>query len=175
MPSADSLREKTVEELRALAREREVTGASEMRKEELVSALLSESALETQAGFAGWIRDRSLGVFFVTLFLLTWIAQLFVEWQTFVDEQREHDSTAVFWSADFWETFWQSTLENWQSEFLQLAAFTIAAAYFVMKGSSESPDSDERVEAKLDALLEKLDLDPKEIESELPAKYRKTR
>ena len=66
-------------------------------------------------------------------------------------------------------------LENWQSEFLQLAAFTIAAAYLVMKGSSESPDSDERAEAKLDAILEKLDLDPADIENQLPAKYRKTR
>lgn len=89
------------------------------------------------------------------------------------DEQREHGSPALFWSADFWEEFWQSTLENWQSEFLQLAAFTIAATYLVMKGSSESPDSDEGTEAKLDAILKKLDLDPGEIESELPAMYRR--
>jgi hypothetical protein len=122
-----------------------------------------------------WVRDRSLGVLFVTLFLVSWAAQLFFEWQVFVDEQREHDQGAVFWSADFWETFGQSTLENWQSEFLQLAAFTIGAAYFVFKGSSESPDGDERVEAKLDALLEKQGLDPKDVERSLPEKYRKTR
>ena len=41
-----------------------------------------------------------------------------------------------------------------KSEFLQLAAFTIATAYLVYAGSSESPDSEERIEAKLDALLE---------------------
>ena len=73
-----------------------------------------------------WIRDRSLGLFFVSMFLASWIAQLVFEWQVFVDEQRETDEKALFWSADFWETFGQSTLENWQSEFLQLAAFTIA-------------------------------------------------
>lgn len=44
-----------------------------------------------------------------------------------------------------------------------------------MKGSSESPDSDERVEAKLDALLEKQGLDPVEIEKQLPPKYQRTR
>jgi hypothetical protein len=63
--------------------------------------------------------------------------------------------------------------ENRQSEFLQVAAFAIAAADLVFKGSSESPDSDERVEAKLDAIVEHLGLDVKQTESELPPKYRK--
>ena len=122
-----------------------------------------------------WARDRALGIFFVTLFLTSWIAQLYFEWEVYVDEQRAHDSTASFWSASFWEAFGQSTFENWQSEFLQLAAFTIATAYFVYKGSSESPDSEERVEAKLNALLEERGLDPKAIELTLPEKHRKTR
>jgi hypothetical protein len=122
-----------------------------------------------------WARDRSLGILFVTLFLASWIAQLFFEWQVFADEQRAHDASASFWSADFWEAFGQSTMENWQSEFLQLAAFTIATAYLVYMGSSESPDGDERVEAKLDALLEERGLDPKAIEQELSPKFQKTR
>lgn len=118
-----------------------------------------------------WIRDRSLGLFFLGLFLFSWIAQLTVEWWQFVDEQQQFSQAAEFWSTEFWVTFWQSTLENWQSEFLQLATFTIAGAYLVYKGSSESPDSSERVEAKLDALLEKQGLDPQEIESALPEKH----
>ena len=122
-----------------------------------------------------WIRDRSLGVLFVTLFLVSWIAQLYFEWEVFADEEQSHGENPVFWSADFWQTFWQSTLENWQSEFLQLAAFTIGAAYFVYKGSSESPDGDERLEVKIDALLEHQGLDPQKIEDTLPPKYRKTR
>ena len=122
-----------------------------------------------------WIRDRSLGVLFVTLFLVSWIAQLYFEWEVFADEEQSHGENPVFWSADFWQTFGQSTLENWQSEFLQLAAFTIGAAYFVYKGSSESPDGEERLEVKIDALLEHQGLDPQKIESTLPSKYQKTR
>lgn len=122
-----------------------------------------------------WIRDRSLGIFFISLFLTSWAAQAYFEWQVFVDDEQDHGRQATFWSADFWETFWQSTLENWQSEFLQVASFAIAATYFVMKGSSESPDSDARVEAKLDALLERQGLDPAEIEKELQPKFRRTR
>jgi len=173
----DRLRERTVDELRSDAREHGIGGVSEMRKEELVRALAAERGRAGELGprMRTWARDRSLGIFFVSVFLVAWLAQLFFEWRVFVNEQREHDTSALFWSADFWETFWQSTLENWQSEFLQLAAFTIAAAYLVFKGSSESPDSSERLERKLDALLERQGLDPKEIEAQLPPKHRKTR
>jgi hypothetical protein len=122
-----------------------------------------------------WLRDRSLGVFFISLFLVSWVGQLFFEWRTSADEERVHGATPVFWSLDFQEAFWQSTLENWQSEFLQIATFTIAAGYLVWKGSSESPDSDERVEAKLDALLEHSGLDPTTIEKTLQSKFHRRR
>jgi hypothetical protein len=119
-----------------------------------------------------WIRNRSLGLVFASLFLLAWLGQLVVEWFTFADEQQTHGEDAVFFSTEFWAAFWQSTLENWQSEFLQLSAFVVAAAYFVYKGSSESPDGDERIEAKLDALLRAHGIDPDAVDDALPEKYR---
>jgi hypothetical protein len=120
-----------------------------------------------------WVRQRSLGILFVSLFLASWIVQLFFEWHVYVNEQREHGGSASFWSSAFWEEFGQSTFENWQSEFLQLAAFTIATAYLVYAGSSESPDGEERIEAKLDALLEQSGLDPKDVEKTLAPKHQK--
>ena len=120
-----------------------------------------------------WVRQRSLGILFVSLFLASWIVQLFFEWRVYFAEQREHGGSASFWSAGFWEEFGQSTFENWQSEFLQLAAFTIATAYLVYAGSSESPDGEERIEAKLDALLEQSGVEPKEIEKMLAPKHQK--
>jgi hypothetical protein len=45
--------------------------------------------------------------------------------------------------------FATSTLENWQSEFLQLFAFVVLAALYIHKGSSESKDSEEKIEAAL--------------------------
>jgi hypothetical protein len=121
----------------------------------------------------GWIRDRGLGVLFVSVFVVTWIGQLVFEWLEYADDAAEHGRDAVFWSTSFWVVFWQSTLENWQSEFLQLSAFTIACAYLVYKGSSESSDGAERVEAKLDVLLERSGIDPDEVESSLPPKFRR--
>jgi hypothetical protein len=173
----DGLSELTVEELRARAREEGIPGVADMRKDELVRSLERSGTGSPAAreGARAWVRDRSLGLLFVSLFLVSWVAQLFFEWKVFANEQAEHGTEAVFWSASFWETFWQSTLENWQSEFLQLATFAIAAAYLVFKGSSESPDSSERMEHKLDALLRQQGLDPAALDRELPPKYQKTR
>ncbi|MBD0329338.1 MAG: hypothetical protein ICV64_04460 [Thermoleophilia bacterium] len=116
-----------------------------------------------------WIRDRSLGILFLTLFLSSWIGQLFVGWKLYVEEEADHGEAATY-GAYAWD-FWTRTLENWQSEFLQLGSFVIAAAYFVYKGSAESPDSGERLEAKLDALLEERGIKPGEIERTLPVKF----
>jgi hypothetical protein len=40
-------------------------------------------------------------------------------------------------------------MENWQSEFLQLFAFVSLAALYVHKGSAESKDGEEKIEASL--------------------------
>jgi hypothetical protein len=122
-----------------------------------------------------WLRDRSLGVVFVSVFLVSWVGQLVFEWLDYANDEEAHGADPRFWSEGFWVSFWQSTLENWQSEFLQLSAFTIMCAYLVYKGSSESVDGDERTEAKIDALLESQGIDPKDVELRLPPKYRRTR
>ena len=49
-----------------------------------------------------WIRDRSLGIFFCSVFLVTWIGQLVVEWLDFVNDQAGHGEKAEFWSEPFW-------------------------------------------------------------------------
>jgi hypothetical protein len=47
----------------------------------------------------------------------------------------------------------RDTFENWQSEFLQLIWQVVGLAYFLYIGSPASRESDDRVEAKVDALL----------------------
>jgi Domain of unknown function (DUF6766) len=131
------------------------------------------ASVEKEAEMRTWIRDRGLGVLFVSIFVATWIGQLVFEWLEYADEAAEHGRTAVFWSEGFWVVFWQSTLENWQSEFLQLSAFTIACAYLVYKGSSESSDGTERIEAKIDFLLQREGIDPGDVERELPEKFQR--
>jgi hypothetical protein len=53
----------------------------------------------------------------------------------------------------------KDTLENWQSEFLQLVWQVGGLALFFFVGSPQSKEGDDRREAKLDIILSKLDPD----------------
>jgi hypothetical protein len=100
------------------------------------------------------LRDFGLSLALTSLFFGTWLAHGIAEWQTFTDEQREHGEAATV--GDFVASFAQSTLENWQSEFLQLFAFVVLAGLYIHKGSSESKDGTEKLEASLRRIEEQL-------------------
>lgn len=99
-------------------------------------------------------REFGLGLSLMVLFFATWFGQAITQWQAYTDQQREHGQPVEM--GDFVAEFGQSTLENWQSEFLQLFAFVVLAALFIHKGSAESKDSDEKMEASLRRIEEKL-------------------
>jgi hypothetical protein len=108
---------------------------------------LVRSILNERTGDRSVWREFGLGLALMILFFGTWIAHGVAEWQVFTDEQRSHgESTEI---GDFVTTFAQSTLENWQSEYLQLFAFVAMSALFIHKGSAESKDTEEKLEASL--------------------------
>jgi hypothetical protein len=96
-----------------------------------------------------------LSITFAILFILSLVGQGITEWQLFVDEQDAHDQAAT--AGGFLVEFGQSTLENWQSEFLQLFSFVVLAALLIHRGSAESKDGTDRIERKLDELGRRLD------------------
>jgi hypothetical protein len=89
-------------------------------------------------------RNFGLSLAFVILFLVSWAAQGIAEWASFAHEQAAHGQAATF--SDFWVSFGQSTLENWQSEFLQLFSFVVVASVLIHRGSAESKDGTDRIE-----------------------------
>ena len=113
-----------------------------------------KTILNERSGERSIWREFGLGLSLMALFFGTWVAHGISEWQTFTDEQREHGEQVE--AGDFFAAFGQSTLENWQSEFLQLFSFVVLAAMFIHKGSAESKDSDEKLEASLRRIEEQL-------------------
>ena len=99
-------------------------------------------------------REFGLGIILVVLFFVSWIGQLITQWQVFTDEQLSHGSSPRI--GDFLAEFGQSTFENWQSEFLQLFSFVVLAALYIYKGSAESKDGEEQIQASLRRLEEHL-------------------
>jgi hypothetical protein len=103
-------------------------------------------------------REFGLSLALTCLFFATWVGQGIAEWQVFTDEQRAHAEAVN--AGDFFAAFAQSTLENWQSEFLQLFAFVVLAAMYIHKGSGESKDGTEKIEASLRRIEEHLGILP---------------
>jgi amino acid transporter len=97
----------------------------------------------------------ALSIVLCILFFVSWAGQAAAEWRALVQEQRDHDESAS--AGEFFIAFGQSTLENWQSEFLQLFSFVVLAAAYIHHGSAESRDSDDRIEEMLERVVRKLD------------------
>ncbi|WP_433385022.1 DUF6766 family protein [Micromonospora sp. KLBMP9576] len=105
-----------------------------------------------------WPRAYAFALVTGALFLLSWIAQFVFQAGAARTEAGQHGQSFAW--ADFLPQFLAATFENWQSEFLQLIWQAAGLALFYHWGSSQSRESDERIEAKLDALLRERDLDP---------------
>jgi hypothetical protein len=88
------------------------------------------------------------------LFLSSWGGQAYAQWLEHSADQIAHNQPP---GEGFWPAFWSASLENWQSEFLQLFTFVVLTAYLIHEGSHESKDSSERQESKIDQILIRLD------------------
>ena len=91
----------------------------------------------------GWITLA----FFLGSLLLHW----YFGWNSFVEEQTSHGQTPE--TGAYLNEMLRDTFENWQSEFLQLLWQVLGLAYFLYIGSPSSKENDDRLEAKLDAVL----------------------
>lgn len=102
-------------------------------------------------------KDYSLSVVLLACFILTWLLQAWTGWRKFSAEQSQHQQVPTVFGDDgyVWE-FLAATFENWQSEFLQLLAMVVLTSFLIHRGSAESRDSNDRMEAKLDEVQAKL-------------------
>lgn len=105
-----------------------------------------------------WIRDHLLTIILLGLFFVSLVGQFYFQYRHEVDQAVQHGQPAPeATSAEYLNSFWASALENWQSEFLQLASFVILATYFIHRGSPQSRDGDDELKADIKAIREKLE------------------
>lgn len=105
-----------------------------------------------------WVYDHALGLTFTGLWLLFWVGQTWANWAEYAGDSHAHQQAVT--AAGFLAFWGGRTLENLQSEMFQLASFVILSAYLLYRGSPESRDSDDRLEAKVDQLLREHNIDP---------------
>ena len=85
-----------------------------------------------------WSRNAlSLACF--AIFFVALVAQSLTGWRTSVADAVQHGAAEFsYWTYLTTGHFAEATFENWESEFLQMAAFVILTAYLVQRGSGES-------------------------------------
>lgn len=86
-----------------------------------------------------WVRNNSLSLVFIVLFFLALIGQIFTGFKEHNKERKQEGQAAVSMGQYLHSGhFIQSTFENWESEFLQMALFVVLTISLRQKGSSES-------------------------------------
>lgn len=109
---------------------------------------MKRRSIWTRYGFA-WVT--------ATLFILTLTGHWIFGWFAYVNEQVAHQQPVGI--GDYTVQMLRDTLENWQSEFLQLLWQVAGLAILLHVGSPQSKEGDDRMEAKIDAIL--LAVEPK--------------
>jgi hypothetical protein len=98
------------------------------------------------------LRENGLAIVWLGLFFLTLVfGQSVVGQREYNNDQREHGQPQVSYveylgSAHFVE----ATMENWESEFLQMFLFVVLTVFLYQKGSAESKKLDEEEEVDHD-------------------------
>jgi hypothetical protein len=116
-------------------------GGPESDEEQLVAEHAREDSPRwaRARGFRLWLFSNSLLLVMGTIFLGSWFAHSVTGWSTYNADQIEHEQEPLSWleylgSADFWET----SLQNWQSEFLAVGSMAVLSIYLRQRGSPES-------------------------------------
>ncbi|UVS68201.1 DUF6766 family protein [Nitrososphaera viennensis] len=114
----------------------------------------------------------TLGFFLVSLAIHWTFA-----WFAYVQEQQDHNQPIE--TSGYINQTMRDTMENWQSEFLQLIWQVAGLSFLLYVGSPQSKESTDRIEAKIDLLaksLKEFTEDPekvKELLNDIDKKYYK--
>ena len=109
---------------------------------------------DRHGGVVRWIHDRSLTLVMLGLFAVFLVGQIAAGWSEYNQGQSDHGLPAVTLFGYFTVGhFWEALFENWESEFLQMAAFISLTTFLYQKGSPES---------RRPGVTELVDADPRE-------------
>ena len=90
----------------------------------------------------GWrlaLYSNSLLLVMAAIWLGSWFAQSVTGWSDYNADQLDHEEQPVSWLQYVGTArFWESTLQNWQSEFLAVGSMVVFSVYLRQRGSTQS-------------------------------------
>jgi hypothetical protein len=147
---------------------------SEVRKDRIAGARVANQRLSggnvSQQKPKGTVWSK-YGYFWVTLalFIGSLAGHWTFGWFAFVAEQSQHSQSPEV--REFVIQAMRDTLENWQSEFLQLIWQVAGLALLYHIGSPQSKDGNDRLEEKVDLILQAVSKDAKSQIAQLDRAY----
>ena len=91
-----------------------------------------------------FLHDNGLSVALFTLFLVSLIGQALTGWKAHAEDLRVHGMPALGLLSYLTSGhFISAVFENWESKFLQMAAYVVLTIFLFQKGASESKKPDE--------------------------------
>jgi hypothetical protein len=98
-----------------------------------------------------FLHDNGLSIALFLLFAVSQIGLTFVGNAQFNHDRTDHGQPPVdYWSYVDSSEFLETTMENWESEFLQMFAYVLLTAFFYQRGSAESKVIGEKAEVDAD-------------------------
>lgn len=89
------------------------------------------------------LRENGLSIVLLGVFFAILVGQSIVGHLEHNDDQQEHGQPTISYVAYLGSThFLEATMENWESEFLQMFVYVVLTIFMFQKGSSESKDPD---------------------------------
>ncbi|HEX2548177.1 MAG TPA: DUF6766 family protein [Ramlibacter sp.] len=104
--------------------------------------------------FSIWKR-YGFGWITLAFFLFSLAGHWIFGWMDYSNEQVAHGESLDV--NGYVVQMMRETMENWQSEFLQLMWQVLGLTYFLYIGSPQSKEEDDRMEDKLDLILKRID------------------
>src|SRR5690349_20797323 len=90
------------------------------------------------------LRENGLSLVLFGLFVLFFVGQSIAGYLHYNEGQEEHGQASISYGAYLTTgSFLEATMENWESEFLQMSAYVLFTAFLFQKGSAESKSLDE--------------------------------
>ena len=109
------------------------------------------------------LRENGLSITLFALFFFSLVGQSIMGHHEYNQDQQEHGQPSVGY-VEYLKSghFMEAVFENWESEFLQMAAYVVLTVFLYQKGSSESK--------KIDT-IEDVDVDPRRFQQQKDAPW----
>jgi hypothetical protein len=103
-------------------------------------------------------KNYGLSIALFALFGFAFLLHTGTGWMQYSSEQVTHGESPTVFGDSGYVWYWAEwTLQNWQSEFLELGVIVVLSSFLIHKGSAESKDSDEEMQKLLESIEKKLD------------------